>query len=121
FGRAGRIGAHETEGWAFLITDETEHAGWQRQLVDGYTILSRIRGCLADHILAEAAQGGIHTVTDAERWWMRTLAYHQGTRGLGVVHTAVDLLVDSGYLAPLPQPDGTTILTVTDLGRITTR
>jgi helicase len=121
FGRAGRIGAHETEGWAFLITDETEHAGWQRQLVDGYTILSRIRGCLADHILAEAAQGGIHTVTDAERWWMRTLAYHQGTRGLGVVHTAVDLLVDGGYLAPLPQPDGTTILTVTDLGRITTR
>ncbi|HEX4702148.1 MAG TPA: DEAD/DEAH box helicase, partial [Pseudonocardiaceae bacterium] len=121
FGRAGRIGAGETEGWAFLITDETEHAGWQAQLVAGYTIRSRIQGCLADHLLAEAAQGGIHTVTDAEQWWTRTLAYHQGTRGLDAVHSAVDLLIDGGYLAPLPQPDDTTILTVTDLGRITTR
>ncbi|HEY3609646.1 MAG TPA: helicase-related protein, partial [Pseudonocardiaceae bacterium] len=121
FGRAGRIGAGETEGWAFLITDETEHAGWQAQLVAGYTIHSRIQGCLADHLLAEAAQDAIHTVADAEQWWMRTLAYHQGARRLDAVHTAVDLLIEGGYLAPLPQPDGTTILTVTDLGRITTR
>lgn len=120
FGRAGRIGAGETEGWAFLITDETEHAAWQAQLVAGYTIVSRIRGCLADHLLAEAAQGGVHTVADAEQWWMRTLAYHQGTRDVAAVRTAVDLLVDGGYLAPRPQSDGTTILTMTELGRITT-
>lgn len=121
FGRAGRIGAGETEGWAFLITDETEHAAWQAQLVAGYTILSCIQGCLADHLLAEAAQGSIHTTADAEQWWMRTLAYHQGTRGLTAVHTALDILVKGGYLAPQPQPDGTTLLIVTDLGRITTR
>jgi helicase len=30
FGRAGRIGAEETEGWAFLITDEYEHAAGRR-------------------------------------------------------------------------------------------
>ena len=121
FGRAGRIGAGETEGWAFLVTDETEHAAWQAQLVAGYTILSRIRGCLADHLLAEAAQGSIHTTADAEQWWMRTLAYHQGTHGQVAVHTALKLLVDGGYLAAEPQPDGTTLLAVTDLGRITTR
>ncbi len=121
FGRAGRIGAGETEGWAFLITDETEHVAWQAQLVAGYTILSRIQGCLADHLLAEAAQGSIHTVADAEQWWMRTLAYHQGTRGLAAVHTALNILVDGGYLTEAPEPDGTTLLTVTDLGRITTR
>lgn len=121
FGRAGRIGAGETEGWAFLITDETEHAAWQAQLVAGYTIVSRIQGCLADHLLAEAAQGSIHTVADAEQWWMRTLAYHQGTRGQAAVHSALDVLTDGGYLAQQPQPDGTTLLSVTDLGRITTR
>ncbi len=56
FGRAGRIGAGETEGWAYLITDETERPDWQAQLVAGYTVSSRIADTLADHILAEAAQ-----------------------------------------------------------------
>jgi helicase len=121
FGRAGRVGADETEGWAFLITDENEHAPWQRQLVAGYTITSRIHDCLADLILAEAAQGGIHTAADARNWWKRTLAYHQGARDPAAVHTAIRTLLDGGYLTEQPQPDGTTILAVTDLGRITTR
>ncbi len=121
FGRAGRIGAGETEGWAYLITDETQRPGWQAQLVAGYTVTSRIADSLADHILAEAAQGRIHTVADAENWWIRTLAYHQGTADLAPVHAAVAFLIQGGYLATVTHPDEVTVLTVTELGMLTTR
>ncbi|MGH3888793.1 MAG: DEAD/DEAH box helicase [Pseudonocardiaceae bacterium] len=121
FGRAGRIGAGETEGWAYLITDETERPGWQAQLVAGYTVTSRIADSLADHILAEAAQDRIHTLADAENWWIRTLAYHQGTADLAPVHAAVAFLIQGGYLAPVTDPDEVTVLTVTELGMLTTR
>lgn len=121
FGRAGRIGAGETEGWAYLITDETERSAWQAQLVAGYTVTSRIADSLADHLLAEAAQDRIHTVADAENWWRRTLAYHQGTHHLQPVHAAVELLIENGYLTPATRPDNITVLAVTDLGRLTTR
>ena len=121
FGRAGRIGAGETEGWAYLITDETERPGWQAQLVAGYTVTSRITDSLADHILAEAAQDRIHTLADAENWWIRTLAYHQGTADLALVHAAIAVLIQGGYLAPATHPDALTTLTVTELGMLTTR
>lgn len=121
FGRAGRIGAGETEGWAYLITDETERPGWQAQLVAGYTVTSRIADSLADHILAEAAQDRIHTLADAENWWIRTLAYHQGTADLAPVHAAVAFLIQGDYLATVTQPDDLTTLTVTALGMLTTR
>jgi len=120
FGRAGRIGAGETEGWAYLITDQTERATWQAQLVAGYTVTSHIADSLADHLLAEAAQDRIHTVADAENWWMSTLAYHQGTHDLQQMHAAVEILIEHGYLTPATRPDNIT-LTVTDLGRLTTR
>jgi ATP-dependent DNA helicase len=121
FGRAGRIGAGETEGWAYLITDETERPGWQAQLVAGYTVTSRIADSLADHILAEAAQDRIHTLADAENWWIRTLAYHQGTADLAPVQAAVAFLIQGGYLATVTHPDEVTVLTVTELGMLTTR
>jgi ATP-dependent DNA helicase len=121
FGRAGRIGAGETEGWAYLITDETQRPGWQAQLVAGYTVTSRITDSLADHILAEAAQDRVHTLTDAENWWIRTLAYHQGTADLAPVRAAVAFLIQSGYLAPVTHADDLTTLTITELGKLTTR
>lgn len=121
FGRAGRIGAGETEGWAYLITDEAEHPGWQAQLVAGYTVISRIADSLADHILADAAQDRIHTLADAENWWIRTLAYHQGTADLAPVRAAVTFLIQGGYLAPVTHPDDLSTLTVTELGMLTTR
>lgn len=111
FGRAGRIGAGEREGWAYLIVDETEHAEWQERLVAGYTVRSRIADELADHVLAEAALDRIHTRADAEEWWLNTLAHHQGD--LAPLHEALDFLVREGFL--------TESLAVTDLGYLTTR
>lgn len=121
FGRAGRIGAGETAGWAYLITDATERPYWQARLVAGYAVSSHIADDLADHILAEAAQDRIHTLAEAESWWIRTLAYHQGTADLAPVHAAVEFLIHSGYLHPITGPDGVTVLTITELGMFTTR
>src|SRR5207248_227982 len=73
FGRAGRIGAGEHEGWAYLLTTELERANWQGALVDGYTVYSQIHASLPDHVLAEVLQGRITTIDEAEQWWLRTL------------------------------------------------
>ncbi|WP_211763013.1 DEAD/DEAH box helicase [Kutzneria sp. CA-103260] len=120
FGRAGRVGAGETEGWSYLITTEGERPDWQAKLVAGYTVVSHIANTLPDHLLAEAAQDRLHTVSDAEHWWISTLAHHQGTRDVGPVHAALQLLIDGGYLTETIRDD-TTLLTVTDLGYLTTR
>lgn len=133
FGRAGRIGAGETEGWAYLICDESERATWQSRLVEGYTVRSHIADSLADHLLAEAAQDRIATFADAENWWLRTFAHHQGADGVSPVSDAVDLLVSGAYLTvstsgprPTESDDPSprscdVLLTVTDLGLLTTR
>ncbi len=121
FGRAGRIGAGETEGWAYLVTTEGERPKWQQALVDGYTVRSHIEASLPDHLLAEAAQDRIHSVADAEHWWVRTLANHQGARNVGPVHEALDLLVTEGYLTEVRQDDDSVLLAVTELGKLTTR
>ncbi|WP_018501255.1 DEAD/DEAH box helicase [Parafrankia discariae] len=121
FGRAGRVGAGETEGWSYLVVDETERATWQNRLVEGYAVRSHIADSLADHLLAEAAQQRVHTLADAENWWLRTLAHHQGAEGLTPVRDAVDLLVEGGYVALVTEPDVGTVLRVTELGRLTTR
>nr|WP_239375561.1 DEAD/DEAH box helicase [Frankia sp. Cj5] len=121
FGRAGRVGAGETEGWSYLVVDETERATWQNRLVEGYAVRSHIADSLADHLLAETAQRRVHTLTDAENWWLSTLAYHQGAEGLTPVRDAVDLLVEGGYLALVAEPDVGTVLRVTELGTLTTR
>src|SRR5262249_41699835 len=72
-------------------------------------------------ILAEAAQNRIHTTADAENWWRGTLAYHQGSNDLVPVHEAIRFLVEGGYLTAVARSDNITLLTVTGLGKITTR
>ncbi|MEU4806547.1 DEAD/DEAH box helicase [Actinosynnema sp. NPDC023587] len=117
FGRAGRIGAGETEGWSYLVVDEHQRAGWQARLVAGYSVYSRIHESLPDHVLAEVLQGRITGTADAEAWWVETLAHAQGDDALHPVQDAVAFLVDEGHLAA--RPDGG--LAITDLGRLTAR
>jgi helicase len=117
FGRAGRVGAGEGEGWAFLLVDEVERPGWQRQLVDGYTVRSQIREALADHVLAEVAQGRIGTVDDAMSWWQRTLAFHQGDCDVQPVEDGVELLLANGFL----RERAGARLKATELGLLTSR
>ncbi|GAB2980182.1 DEAD/DEAH box helicase [Saccharothrix stipae] len=117
FGRAGRIGAGETEGWSYLVVDETQRADWQTRLVAGYSVYSRIRDSLPDHVLAEVLQGRIGTVDDAQAWWVETLAHAQGDDDLEPVQEAVAFLVDEGHLT---SSDGGR-LAITELGRLTAR
>ncbi|WP_141983776.1 DEAD/DEAH box helicase [Saccharothrix saharensis] len=116
FGRAGRIGAGEAEGWSYLVVDETQRADWQTRLVAGYSVYSRIRDSLPDHVLAEVLQGRIGTMDDAQAWWVETLAHAQGDDDLEPVQEAVAFLEDEGHLAVT---DGR--LAITELGRLTAR
>jgi helicase len=116
FGRAGRVGAGEDNGWAFMITDERERPGWQARLVAGHTVLSRIQGSLPDHVLGEAVQQRISTRQDAERWWVQTLAYHQGSRSTMPIRKAVGFLNSAEMLTV-----GGRGLEPTELGRLTAR
>lgn len=121
FGRAGRIGAGETEGWAFLLTTGSERPDWQRQLTDGYVAQSQIVYSLADHVLAEATQGRIRTLDDCLGWWQKTLACHQGNHDLEPVKDAVDLLLEHGYMVrdDAAADEVSATLSVTSLGRLT--
>lgn len=98
FGRAGRAGK-ESEGWAFLLCTLGETSTWRRKIAAGYTIRSGILGNLADHLLAEVVQGNILSLPDAEQWWQRTLAYHQGDQDTRHVRAARDFLMQHGFLA----------------------
>jgi helicase len=124
FGRAGRIGTGENEGWAFMIVTENERPTWQAKLVAGYTVSSQIRSSLPDHILAEAVQHRIRTLREAERWWIGTFAYHQGSRGLEPLRTAIDFLLSADYLTYRDEEtdrNADTEFTPTDLGKLTAR
>ncbi|MFD1149955.1 DEAD/DEAH box helicase, partial [Saccharothrix hoggarensis] len=116
FGRAGRIGAGETEGWSYLVVDETQRADWQTRLVAGYSVYSRIRDSLPDHVLAEVLQGRIGTVDDAQAWWVETLAHAQGDDDVEPVQEAAEFLVAEGHLT---LADGR--FAITELGRLTAR
>jgi helicase len=119
FGRAGRAGAGESQGWAFLIVDERERPEWRSKLVAGYTARSRILDSLPEHLLGEAVQQRIATVDDAERWWVQTLAYHQGQRSPGALRRAVGFLRAAQLLSEAGAGgDG---LVPTELGRLTAR
>lgn len=98
FGRAGRIGAGEREGWAFLLADPGERAHWQARLAAGYTVRSRLGDHLPDHLLAEAVQERVSTVEETERWWSGTLAAHQGHAGVEPLREAVRFLTAAGCL-----------------------
>lgn len=120
FGRAGRIGAGETEGWSYLVTEETERPAWQTRLVAGYSVYSRIHDSLADHVLAEVLQARIGTMADAEAWWVETLAHAQGDDDLEPVQSAVAFLIGEGHLTGTARGDDL-VLATTDLGRLTAR
>ncbi|MFE9479256.1 DEAD/DEAH box helicase [Streptomyces spororaveus] len=107
FGRAGRVGAGEREGWAYLLTGPGRRAEWQARLAAGYTVTSRIRDHLPDHVLAEAVQGRLGDLDQAETWWTKTFAHHQGHHQLDPLHDALDFLHDAGYLHRTPDTGGT--------------
>ncbi|GAB3833126.1 helicase-related protein [Dactylosporangium cerinum] len=92
FGRTGRVGVGEPAGYAFLIADEYERGGWQSRLVRGHRVVSRMRVSLADHVLGEVVRGAVGSVPQAERWWVQTLAYHQGNRSGAPLVEAVAFL-----------------------------
>jgi helicase len=119
FGRAGRVGAGEDAGWAFMIVDERERAGWQARLAAGHAVRSRILGSLPDHALGEAVQLRITTQQDAERWWVNTLAYHQGRHSTAALHKAVGFLRTAQMLTA--DAAGERRLVATELGRLTAR
>jgi len=121
FGRAGRIGAGEQDGWAFLIVDEHEHGDWQAKLMQGYTVRSQILANLPEQVLSETVQRRVTTRTDADRWWVRTLAHHQGSRRLGPVREAVDFLRQAELLAEPATGDQLDELAPTELGLLTAR
>jgi helicase len=122
FGRAGRVGAGEDRGWAFMITDERERAGWQAKLVAGHAVRSQILGSLPDHVLGEAVQQQRHTfltASEAEQWWVHTLAYHQGRRSTAALNQAVGFLSSAQMLTV--EAGGERRLKPTELGRMTAR
>ncbi len=121
FGRAGRIGAGEQDGWAFLIVDEHELGDWQARLMQGYTVQSQILANLPEQVLSEAVQRRIATLTDADRWWVRTLAHHQGSRRLGPVRDAVAFLRQAELLSEPATADQPDQLAPTELGLLTAR
>jgi helicase len=119
FGRAGRVGAGEENGSAFLIVDERERAGWQARLVAGHTVRSQILGGLPEHVLGEAVQQRIATEQDAEQWWVHTLAHHQGRRSTAALRKAVAFLNSAQMLTADPAAERR--LVPTELGRLTAR
>jgi len=121
FGRAGRVGAGEHEGWAYLLTGPAQRAEWQARLAAGYTVTSRIRDHLPDHVLAEAVQGRVADLDQAELWWTKTFAHHQGQHLLDPLHDALDFLHDADYLHRLPDPGGNDELAITETGKLTSR
>jgi helicase len=121
FGRAGRVGAGEDQGWAFLIVDERERAGWQARLVAGHTVDSRIQDSLPEQLLSEVVQQRVTSQQQAERWWVQTLACYQGQRSLRPLSRAVQFLVSAGMLTPAAAGPGDRGLIPTELGRLTAR
>ncbi|MDK0518346.1 DEAD/DEAH box helicase [Streptomyces sp. ML-6] len=118
FGRAGRIGAGEREGWAFLLTDPAERAHWQARLAAGYTVRSRLDEHLADHLLAEAVQERLSTLDEAERWWAGTFAAYQGHDSVEPLHEAAQFLGKVGCLRPAADEGR---LEPSPLGKLTSR
>jgi helicase len=122
FGRAGRLGAGEDHGWAFMIVDERERASWQAKLVAGHTVRSQILGSLPDHVLGEAVQQQrttFLTERDAEQWWLHTLAFHQGRHSTAPLRKAVGFLSSAEMLTV--DAAGERRLMPTELGRLTAR
>jgi len=121
FGRAGRVGHGERDGWAFLIVTEQERQRWQAKLVAGNTVRSRIEASLPDHVLAEVVQRRIGSLREAEDWWVGTLACHQGSRSLQPLREAIRFLIEGQFISGAEAADGEFVLAPTDLGKVTAR
>jgi len=122
FGRAGRRGAGESAGWAFMIVDGVELPRWQERLVGGYTVDSQLVSGLPDQVLAEVVRGRIRTLDDAERWWLHTFAYHQGNRSTEPLRRALAFLTQAEYCQVATAEAGDEkIIAATELGALTTR
>ncbi|RLK24837.1 helicase [Micromonospora sp. M71_S20] len=125
FGRAGRVGAGEDQGWAFLIVDDSERPAWQARLTEGYVVRSQIQSSLPDHVLGEVVREEVTSRTAADRWWVGTLAHQQGRRSLGPLRQAIQFLAGAGMVADTPADAGSdleeTLLAPTDLGQLTAR
>ncbi|WP_439673384.1 DEAD/DEAH box helicase [Embleya sp. MST-111070] len=121
FGRAGRVGTGETEGSAYLVTEESERPIWQARLAAGYTVRSQIRNSLPDQVLAEIVQERVRTVREADAWWVQTLAHHQDGEDPDLLGDAIDFLIEGEFLHREPGPRGDDALAATDLGRLTCR
>ncbi|MEU6465562.1 DEAD/DEAH box helicase [Streptomyces sp. NPDC046976] len=121
FGRAGRVGVGEREGWAFMIVDESEQADWRGRLVGGHEVNSRMDSSLPDHLLAEVVQHRVRTRADAAEWWRGTFAYHQGRHGVELLDRALNFLVGADYLTESDQEDGGVVIRPTELGVLTAR
>jgi helicase len=121
FGRAGRIGAGENSGWAFLIVDDAERPAWQSRLVAGHTVHSQIQSSLPEHVLSEVVQERITSQRQAGHWWIQTLAHHQGRRSLKPLGQAVEFLADAQMLTAVETGNGDRRLAATELGRLTAR
>jgi helicase len=119
-GRAGRIGAGENQGWAFLVVDERERADWQARLIAGHAVHSPIQNDLPEHVLSEAVQQRTTTRQQAEHWWMQTLACHQGQRSLSPLRKAIGFLGSAEMLTTVAADDGHRLIP-TELGRLTAR
>jgi helicase len=121
FGRAGRAGAGESEGWAFLLVDADQQAEWRSRLVAGHTVKSQIQHSLPEHLLSETVQRRVQSKGQAEMWWVQTLAHHQGQRSVRPLHQAVEFLVDAEMVTVTPTSSDDYALAPTELGRLTTR
>ncbi|MEV0047686.1 DEAD/DEAH box helicase [Nocardia rhamnosiphila] len=121
FGRAGRVGAGEHHGWAFLLVDESERSVWQRRLLAGFLVNSQIHANLPEHVLAEATQQRIRSLSDAERWYENTLSYHQGNRENTPLRRSIADLDNSDFLKTRRTNPHTVELATTELGLLTAR
>jgi helicase len=121
FGRAGRVGVGEPAGYAFLIADEHERDAWQARLVQGHRVVSQMRVNLADHVLGEVVRGAVSSVPQAERWWVQTLAYHQGNRSGAPLAEALEFLERAALLRGTGAPGPQRALAATELGALTGR
>lgn len=119
FGRSGRAGTGEQDGWAFLIVDEHEHATWRRRLIDGYTVDSQIQADLPEQLLSETVQGRVTSESAAEDWWVRTLAHHQGAKHSDPLHGALRFLLEADMVRNAEDSSGR--FGATELGLLTSR
>jgi helicase len=82
---------------------------------------SQIQDSLPEQLLSEVVQQRVSSQQQAERWWVQTLAFHQGRRSLRPLGQAIKFLVSSQMLTAGLAGPGDQRLHPTELGRLTAR